>query len=268
MAQVSPRFPAACFLLLWIACFCGCQRRDDSTSRSTTAENRSAPFAPSTVVPSSSEGAQIHMGREIFNHTPQFASRYVGAKISCGDCHLAAGTMAYAAPMVDLAGMFPMYNKRAGHVISLEDRIQECFTRSENGHPLPYNSPEMKAIVAYIDWLSRDEIKGKPWKGRGFITLPVLQGNADHGAVQYRVQCASCHGEDGHGVPPVLPPLWGDDSFNDGAGMNDPAKMAAFLRNNMPQNHPGSLTAQDAYDIAAYVHTMPRPKFDKVYASF
>jgi hypothetical protein len=47
--------------------------------------------------------------------------------------------------------------------------------------------------------------------------------------------------------------------------MNKPQKMAAFLFHNMPQNAPGTLTAQDAYDVAAYIHTKPRPKFNPAY---
>jgi thiosulfate dehydrogenase len=71
-----------------------------------------------------------------------------------------------------------MYNKRAVRVISLEDRIQECFTRSENGRPLPSHSSEMQALVAYINWLSRTEVKGVPYKGRGLVKLAALTGRA------------------------------------------------------------------------------------------
>lgn len=161
-----------------------------------------------------------------------------------------------------------MFNKRAGHEISLQDRIQECFTRSENGHPLPYDSQEMKALTAYIDWLSRDGVKGKPYRGRGFVKLAELDGDAPRGKQVYATQCAGCHGTDGAGVPPVLPPVWGPNSYNDGAGMNDPKKMAAFLIHNMPQNHPGSLSPQEAWDVSAYVHSMPRPKFNEAYKHF
>ena len=219
-------------------------------------------------MPSGQQGDLIHLGREIFDHTPQRASEYVGGKISCADCHINSGTAEYAAPMVDLAGIFPMFNKRAGHEISLQDRIQECFTRSENGYPLPYDSQEMKALTAYVDWLSRDGVKGKPYKGRGFVKLAELDGAVPRGKQVYASQCAGCHGTDGAGVPPVLPPVWGSNSYNDGAGMNDPKKMAAFLIHNMPQNHPGSLSPQEAWDVSAYVHSMPRPKFNEAYKHF
>ena len=207
-------------------------------------------------------------GKRIFDNTPKYAGKYVGNKLSCNDCHIGSGTASYSAPMIDIAGLFPMYNKRAGHVISLQNRIQECFTRSEAGTPPPVDSAPMKALVAYIDWLSRDGVKGKSYKGRGLVKLPALKGNPTAGKAIYAAKCAACHGVHGAGVPPVLPALWGHDSYNDGAGMNKPAKMASFLVQNMPQNHPGTLTPQQAFDVAAYVHTKPRPKFKPVYRSY
>jgi len=210
----------------------------------------------------------VRRGREIFDETPRCAPSYTGANISCGDCHINSGTEPYAAPMVGLAGQFPIYSKRAGRVISLKERIQECFLRSENGRPLPPDSPEMQALVAYINWLSRTEVKGKPYKGRGLVKLAPLTGNATKGKQAYASECAGCHGEDGAGFPPVMPPVWGLKSYNDGAGINRPETMAAFLFHNMPQNHPGTLTAQQSFDIAAFIHTMPRPKFNEAYKGY
>jgi thiosulfate dehydrogenase len=220
------------------------------------------------VTPEDEQSQLVRQGCEIFDETPSYAPAYTGAKISCGDCHIHSGTEPYAAPMIDLAGQFPVYSQRAGRVISLEDRIQECFTRSENGRPLPVQSTEMQALVAYINSLSRREVKGEPYKGRGLMKLAVLTGNATEGKREYASQCASCHGADGAGSPPVMPPVWGPGSFNDGAGLNRTENMAAFLFHNMPQNHPGTLTAQQSFDIAAYIHTMPRPKFNEAYKGY
>lgn len=222
----------------------------------------------STNVPPGPEGGLVERGKLIFDQTPRFASAYVGNKLACGDCHIDSGKAAYSAPMIDLANLFPMFNKRAGRVISMQERFQECFTRSENGRPLPKDSAEMQALTAYVNWLSRDGVKGKPYKGRGFVKLPDLTGNPAKGKSIYAAQCAGCHGADGAGVPPVLPPVCGPDSYNDEAGMNNPKKMAAFLIHNMPQNHPGTLTPQDAFDVASFVHTMPRPKFNQAYKGY
>jgi thiosulfate dehydrogenase len=253
--------PLALFALAAMLCVAvaGCH-----SHRSATAANQGAGAAnASDTMP-----AQVQRGKLIFDETPKYAQKYTGNRLSCGDCHLASGTSAFSAPMIDMAGLFPMFNKRAGHIISLQNRIQECFARSEAGEPPPENSAEMHELVAYIDWLSRNGAKGKAYKGRGFVKLPALKGNPTAGKAIYAAQCSACHGIDGAGVPPVLPALWGKNSYNDGAGMNDPAKTAPFVIFNMPQNHPGTLTPQQAYDVAAYIHTKPRPKFNQAYKGY
>jgi thiosulfate dehydrogenase len=215
---------------------------------------------PATI-PAGPFGDSVRLGLRIFEQTPKYAAAYAGNRLSCNDCHIQGGTEAYASPMVGLPGLFPMYNRRAKRVITLEERIQECFLRSENGSRLPYDGPEMTALVSYIQWLSQGQPAGQAFPGRGLVKLPELEGNAVRGAGIYRGQCAGCHGADGAGKPPILPALWGPDAYNTGAGMNQVAKMAAFVRHNMPQNHPGTLTPQEAYDVSAYVARKPHPRF-------
>jgi len=161
-----------------------------------------------------------------------------------------------------------MYRQRAGRVISLKDRIQECFVRSENGHPLPYDSPQMDALVAYMQWLSRPQPAYRKFFGRGLIDLPPLKPDPKHGAQIYAEHCTGCHGENGAGSLPLMPPLWGPDSFNDGAGMSRVSKMAPFVQYNMPQNRRGILSAQDAYDVSAYIDSKPRPAFNPAYKNY
>ncbi|MDE3167757.1 MAG: c-type cytochrome [Acidobacteriota bacterium] len=212
-------------------------------------------------IPAGPVGDSIRLGASIFEETPKYAAAYVGNRMNCNDCHIAGGTAAWSAPMVGLPGLFPMYNDRSKRVISLEDRIQDCFLRSENGHRLSWNGPEMIALVAYIQWLSQKQPAGVAFKGRGLEKLPDLHADAGSGAGVYSKQCAGCHGADGAGKPPILPALWGPDAFNQGAGMNQVKKMAAFVHHNMPQNHPGTLTPQEAYDVAAYVAGKPHSPF-------
>lgn len=219
---------------------------------------------PATI-PEGPLGDSINLGLQMFQNTPRFAPAYVGSRMNCADCHAENGTVPFAAPLVGATGMFPIYNARAGRVITLEDRIQECFTRSENGRPLPYNSKEMIALVSYIQWLSQGQAAGHPFPGRGLVKLPELQGDPERGAAIYTQQCAGCHGAEGAGDPPVFPPLWGPDSYNDGAGMNEVAKMAAFVHHNMPLNRPRTLTPQEAFDVSAYVASKPRPRFNPRY---
>lgn len=258
-ARLRSSLPVAVWLSVLLVCALtvGCSRRPSAS----TAESGA------NALPAA--GSLAAKGELVFDRTPKYASQYVGNKLACGDCHSDSGKAAYSAPMIDVAGLFPMFNKRAGHVISLKERIQECFVRSENGQPPPLDSPQMLALVAYIDSLSQGQKKGKAYKGRGLVKLPDLKGDPEQGKVVYaQAGCITCHGSDGAGVPPFLPPLWGPGSFNDGAGMDKPEKMAAYVYHNMPQNNPGSLTAQQAYDVTAYVQKMPRPKFNQAYKSY
>ena len=225
-------------------------------------------WQPPREVPEGTLGESVRRGARLFNETQVYAPDHAKAKLSCASCHEAGGMQPYASPMVGLPALFPMYNARAGHVISLKDRIEECFVRSENGTPLAYDSAEMEAIANYIAWLSQPEPGRKAFVGRGFVKLAELTPDPVRGAAIYASQCSGCHGTDGRGKLPMFPPLWGPDSFNDGAGMNGIPKMAAFVQHNMPQNRKGVLSAQDAWDVAAFVHGQPRPAFNVAYKNF
>jgi thiosulfate dehydrogenase len=196
------------------------------------------PPSPDTI-PQGPLGDSIRLGRLIFTQTPKYARAYVGDQQSCSDCHLAAGTAPFAVPVVGLPGLFPMFDKRANRVIIFAQRIQECFVRSENGRPLPYDGPEMTALIAYMQWLSQGQPTGQEFPGRGLVHLPK-----------------------------ATPPVWGPGAYNDGAGMNGVAKMAAFVQHNMPADKPGSLSAQDSYDVAAFIHSKPHTAFNQAYARY
>ncbi|HXJ38473.1 MAG TPA: c-type cytochrome [Bryobacteraceae bacterium] len=225
------------------------------------------PPSPDTIPPGPL-GDSVRLGQLIFTQTPKYAPRYVGNQLSCSHCHLGAGTARFAAPVVGLPGMFPMFDKRANRVITFAERIQECFVRSENGRPQPFDGPEMTALIAYVQWLSQGQPAGQEFPGRGLVHLSELTPNLQRGENIYMQQCSGCHGKDGAGMPPTRPPLWGPGAYNDGAGMNGVSSMAAFVRHNMPANKPGSLSAQDSFDVAAFIHSKPHPVFNRAYASY
>ena len=216
---------------------------------------------PSTI-PAGPLGDSIRLGMNVFNDTPKYAEKYVGNKMSCTHCHIDGGTVSQGMPMVGLPGVFPMYRDREKTVITFEERIEQCFQRSETGHRVPNDGPEMTGLVAYAQWLSKDQVTGHPFPGRGLVDLPELSGDAAKGSQIYVEQCAICHGAEGAGKLPTAPALWGPDSYSDGAGMNQIPKMAAFVQHNMPQNQPDSLTPQEAYDVAAYIHSKPHVVFN------
>src|SRR5579864_8345380 len=157
---------------------------------------------PSTI-PAGPLGDTIRLGMNVFNDTPKYAEKYVGNKLSCTHCHIDGGTVSKGMPMIGLPGIFPMYRDREKIVITFEERIEQCFQRSEFGHRAPNDGPEMTGLVAYVQWLSRDQVTGRAYAGRGLVDLPELNGDADRGAKIYTDQCAICHGKEGKGTLPV-----------------------------------------------------------------
>jgi len=227
-----------------------------------SASSARAWVAPDTAsIPAGPLGDSIRLGMQVFNDTPKYAEKYVGNKLSCTNCHIDGGTVSKGMPMVGLPGIFPMYRDREKTVITFEERIEQCFQRSESGHRVPNDGPEMTGLVAYAQWLSKDQVTGHAFQGRGLVELPELTGDPAKGSEIYEKQCAICHGPDGAGKAPAFPALWGPGSYSDGAGMHQIAKMAAFVQHNMPQNAPDTLTPQEAYDVAAYVHSKPHTPF-------
>ena len=56
------------------------------------------------------------------------------------------------------------------------------------------------------------------------------------------------------------PALWGSESFNWGAGMASIKNAAEFIRANMPLGMGGTLSVQQAWDVATYVDSQVRPQ--------
>ncbi len=202
-----------------------------------------------------------------------FHHRFSGNNLDCQSCHIQAGTKQFGLPFVGVFADFPNYRARSGSGGTIEDRINGCMTRSMNGKPLPLESREMTAIVAYLKFLSTGVPVGSKTLGRGPGSMPELTRAADpaHGHTVYTANCAACHGTNGLGLRAgkpadgqgyTMPPLWGPDSFNDGAGMGRLITAANFIHSNMPDGttwQNPALSSQDAWDVAAYLETQPRP---------
>lgn len=222
--------------------------------------------------------AQLVRGMQLHLNTKALLPNNVGNQLNCTSCHLNAGTVADGSPFVGVSAFFPSYAPRAGREITLEDRINGCFRRSMNGKPLPVDSADMKAMVAYFDWMKRETKPGDKVAGRGVGKVDQsIKPNTENGRKVYTQQCAVCHGSNGEGLKRadgtmIYPPLWGDQSFNIGAGMARTYTAAAFVKRNMPigfhEKFPlgqGGLSDQDAVDVAEYFSHQPRPDFpDKV----
>jgi thiosulfate dehydrogenase len=213
---------------------------------------------------------QIKLGYQIAADTPTHAGQYVGNGESCANCHLNVGQKDKGLPWVGVAAVFPTYNTRSGRLFSLEDRIRDCFIRSEAGTAPPYDSKELLAVAAYITWLSEGQPGGASpaWRGRNEIAkenlIPIDKLDPQQGQQLFEQQCVACHGQDGQGlqVAAVKPaPLWGPQSWNDGAGMARVYTLAGFIRYAMPYHAPGSLTDEQAQQLAAYINSQDRPAY-------
>ena len=210
-----------------------------------------------STIPDGLLGASIRRGRALLLHTNDSLPEYVGNRLTCTNCHPDAGTRFNAMPWVGVYGRFPQYRSRSASIQIIEDRIDDCFIRSMNGKPLPREGTEMRDMIAYMAFLSRGTPVGEETPGQGLPKLDLMSGDSAAGAMVYAAECARCHGEDGNGG--VGPPVWGDGSYNIGAGMARLRTAAAFIRGNMPMDRPGTLTDRQATDVAAYINSHPRP---------
>ncbi|ULQ57603.1 c-type cytochrome [Flavihumibacter rivuli] len=194
--------------------------------------------------------------------------------MNCQNCHLDAGTRAWGNNYGAVASTYPKFRDRSGSVESIARRVNDCFERSLNGSALDTNSREMKAMVTYIKWLGKDVKKGEKPLGSGIRELTYLDRAASpqKGKEAYAVKCVSCHGGNGEGLKTpdgnayAYPPLWGEHSYNNGAGLFRLSRFAGYIRDNMPFNQSThqspALTNEEAWDVAAYVNSQPRPAKD------
>jgi thiosulfate dehydrogenase len=217
-------------------------------------------------IPAGPEGDAIRRGLAIISDTRAAAPEYAGNQLRCANCHLDAGRKAGAAPLWAAYGNFPAYRAKNGRINSFEKRVQDCFIYSINGTPPPFGGEVLLAVSAYAGWLAQGQKIGVSPPGRGFpaIAQPGQAPDDARGQALFAKKCAACHGADGQGMMDgqtvVNPPLWGQNSYNWGAGMAQVDKAAAFIRANMPLGEGGSLSVQQAWDIAWFINGQVRPQ--------
>lgn len=218
---------------------------------------------------------QIFYGKRLLNETKRLLPDNVGASMNCNSCHISQGKIPLGDPYINSYNFYPRVMPRAGKEVDLTMRINGCFQRSMNGKALDRESPEMHAIIAYMKWLSQMTPKNQKVDihNAGEVDTSLVP-DPIRGEKIYYVQCATCHGDNGEGIRDsrgdiVFPPLWGDESFNIGAGMARTYKAAAFVKYNMPMGiqtkglwgHGNVLSDQDAVDVAEFFTHKPRPDF-------
>ena len=221
---------------------------------------------PDGAIPQGKFGDEVRMGEAIFRDPAAHAAEFVGNDLRCSNCHLQAGRQPGAAPMWAAYVSYPAYRSKNGHVNSFEERLQGCFRFSMNGKAPKLGDPALVALESYSFWLAKGLPVGEKPAGRGFPGLPKPELAADYarGGQVYSEHCASCHGAGGLGQSSggrvVFPALWGPRSFNWGAGMGSVKNAAEFIHANMPLGLGGSLTPQQAWDVATYMDSQVRPQ--------
>ncbi len=221
---------------------------------------------PDSAIPNDQFGQEVRRGREIFNETARYAPQYSGNVLSCANCHVDAGRLANSAPLWAAYVNFPAYRSKNKHVNTFEERMQGCFRFSMNGKAPPLGDPVLVALESYAFWLSTGAHVNEPISGRGYPKLPKPAEALDYvrGAKVFAEHCALCHGADGRGQraggAQVFPPLWGPESFNWGAGMANLNNAADFIEANMPLGLGGTLSDQEAWDVAYFMDSHERPQ--------
>jgi len=222
------------------------------------------------------EDSLVRAGHDLIENTsyyfgPMGKIAAISNGMNCQNCHIQGGIIPWGNNFSAVIMSYPRFSYRSGKMMSISRRVNDCFERSLNGEAIDTAGHEMQAIIAYMHWIGDDIPKDKKPLGSGLMQLPFLDRAADpaKGSKVYINTCQRCHGANGQGQANadgsgyVYPPLWGENSYNTGAGLYRLSTFAGFIKPNMPlleatYDHP-LLTNEEAWDVAAYVNSQPRP---------
>ena len=211
-------------------------------------------------------GDLVRQGQRIFSATATdpASAPYVGKDVgrSCATCHRKDGTDLDALPLFGAAAAYPA--EVDGKAMTLGERIGDCFVQHLGGTAPPAGSPVLRALDAYVTSLSQGRRMAMSATGGGPRALVPLKRDgafwssqdAAKGKALYGSMCASCHGADGSGG--AGPTVWGPKAFAAGSSLAKPAKLAAYVSTTMGP-YVGSITAEQARDVAAFLDSQPRP---------
>lgn len=256
------------------------ENRKSSLKEADATGNANAPLKE-WIVPDTSElrniknGDLIRYGKDLIVNTsyyfgPKGILGYKSNGLNCQNCHLDAGTKSYGNNFALVASGYPKFKERSASMETVVKKVEDCFDRSLNGKSIDSNSREMKAFIAYLQWIGKNVKKGAPPVGTGIEELPLLARAADtaKGRMVYLAKCQTCHGVNGSGLLNAqatgytYPPLWGEHSYNIGASIYRISKFAGFVKNNMPfgsTHAKQQVSDEEAWDVAAFVNSQPHP---------
>lgn len=241
-------FRAVLIATLWAAAAAGGACRGDRP-----------PPSADIPIPAGPLGDAVRRGRALLVATRESLPGHVGNRLRCVSCHLDEGRRE-SGTWIGVFARYPQYRARSATIETIEFRVNDCFRRSMNGTALDPAGRDMADIVAYLAFLSRGVPVGPPPLGARLQHWAGFTADTAAGGRVFAAACAKCHGPDGQGTAGA-PPVWGPASYNVGAGMARVRSAAEFILWNMPFDQPGTLTDQQAFDVAAYVNAHPRPDY-------
>lgn len=153
-----------------------------------------------------------------------------------------------------MGGLLDQHGMQSTPVPELNDEIIQQGGKADS-FPLP------KKIADALPMEKRNKLAGR---GYPKLKKPANKPSIAKGKIVYQAHCTSCHGANGEGRKSdgvqSFPPLWGDQSFNWGAGMHRVNTAAYFIYENMPLGKSVQLTEQQAWDVAAFMNSHERPQ--------
>lgn len=276
-------FVAALFLIIAIVVlreFISYEKNKTSMPKEPIDSTWVAPSLYTDEITKGKEREMVMYGEDLIANTSKYLGPHgsvlqISNGMNCQNCHLDAGTRPWGNNFGAVFSTYPKFRARSGGIENIYKRVNDCFERSLNGRALDTTSYEMQSIYTYLKWLGQGVPKGKKPYSSALPRLPYMNRAADpqKGKTVYINNCQTCHGQRGEGVLNAdgqsysYPPLWGEHSYNDGAGLYRLGHFAAFVKNNMPFNQAShfapKLTDEEAWDVAAFVNSQPRPHKDQ-----
>ncbi len=263
-----------------IACLynCNTSKPEPNANGSETAHNH-YPLPDTSKIPNDKTGEEIRYGLMLFTKTAKYLgpegklAKITGNKMNCKNCHLDQGRRIKCNNLIETYLKYPQYRSREGMVLTIEDRVNNCFERPMNGKMLAYDSREMRAIVAYIRWLSEGHVASFEDDTMHLGKIALIDRAADpiKGQKVFEQRCVKCHGEDGQGrmdsfnIAYEYPPLWGPNSYAMGSSMHRVITASRFIKWAMPYEQFTAdpvLSNEEAFDVASYINNdtiHPRP---------
>ncbi|MBT5032176.1 MAG: c-type cytochrome [Proteobacteria bacterium] len=223
--------------------------------------------------------ATAEYGRQILRQTAAIIGpgqadpemRYSGSHLACASCHINTGAEPGTLSLFQTSTRYPRFSGRDGREGDLRDRINGCMERSMNGRLLPRDSAEMIAMEAYIldlgnQYSAMGESSRLPDEPAAFKE-PDRMADVEAGEIVYQARCELCHGKNGEGLAATVdindgylfPPLWGSDSYNNGAGMTRVLTAGRYIKARMPLGNT-DLSDDESYDVSAYINSQSRPE--------